>query len=494
MKKYLLIVSVLLLTYAAVAQVSPTSDLYKTIISKDSLLFTIGFNTCDIRQFEDLLSEDFKFFHDKDGIADKKQFLHSLRNGLCASPDLYQSRRELAAGSTEIYPMYKNNVLYAAIQKGNHRFYETIPPNQERFAGTARFSHLWVLENGFWKLSESLSYDHQTADFSGEIHAIFQNDASVEQWLKENNIPTLGIGMIQHGQLKQVKMYGELKPGVTAPYNAIFNVASLAKPVTAMVALKLVDLGKWSLDEPLYRYWVDADVAQDANHKKLTTRHILSHQSGFLNWRWEGSSGKLAFEFVPGTQYNYSGEGFEYLRKALEKKFKKSLNQLAEELLFRPLRMKDTQYIWDEADYNHRFAIGYDTQGKPYPTIKNKTPNAADDLLTTIEDYSNFMASILNQKLLSPSLYKEMIKPITPISKNKHFGLGLLIYDLGDNEYALSHGGGDLGCQTLSVLFPKTQEGIVIFTNVDDGYKVYEPLLVHYFGERGKRIVAIEKQ
>ncbi len=53
------------------AQVEKNSDLYKTILSKDSLLFYIGFNTCDIKQFENLLSDNLKFYHDKDGYANK---------------------------------------------------------------------------------------------------------------------------------------------------------------------------------------------------------------------------------------------------------------------------------------------------------------------------------------------------------------------------------------------------------------------------------------
>lgn len=128
----------------------------------------------------------------------------------------------------------------------------------------------------------------------------------------------MGIGVITDGKVQQVKVFGELKPNISAPHNTIFNVASLTKPVTAIVALKLVSQGKWNLDEPLYHYWTDADVAKDANHKILTSRHVLSHQSGFPNWRLD----KLQFEFTPGTKYQYSGEGFEYLRKALEKSLK----------------------------------------------------------------------------------------------------------------------------------------------------------------------------
>lgn len=161
-KNYVLLALFLTTTNSVFAQVDTNSELYKTILLKDSLLFTIGFNTCDISQFDELLSDKFEFFHDTDSISNKKEFIYSMRNGLCSSPDTYQSRRELVKESTEIYPLYKNEVLYGAIQMGIHRFYETYKGKKETFASTAKFTHVWLLENGLWKLTKALSYDHQT--------------------------------------------------------------------------------------------------------------------------------------------------------------------------------------------------------------------------------------------------------------------------------------------------------------------------------------------
>lgn len=473
-------------------QIQKNSELYKTIISKDSLLFNVGFNTCDISQFENLLSNNLEFLHDKDGISDKKEFLYNLKNGLCSSPDKYQSRRELIKNSTEIYPLYKNDTIYGAIQNGAHRFYETIAGKEENFASSAKFSNVWLLENGQWKLTKSLSFDHQTSFDVSKKTSIFDNDKEIEKWLKLNNIPTLGIGIINSGKLQQVKVFGELDKGKTAPYNTIFNVASLAKPVTAMIVLKLVSSGKWDLDEPIFKYWTDPDVADDPRNKALTTRHILSHQSGFPNWRYANKSKKLTFQFSPGTQYQYSGEGIEYLRKALESKFKKSLNQLATDLIFEPLSMTDTQYIWNSTIDETRFAKGFDNQGNSYETIKNKTPNGADDLLTTIEDYGKFLVSVMNGDGISEKVFADMTTHQVESTKGKHFGLGFEIYDFKDGQYALSHGGADKGAQAIVFIFPKTKNGLIIFTNVDDGYKVFERLLVHYLGMKGKEVIAIE--
>ena len=261
-----------------------------------------------------------------------------------------------------------------------------------------------------------------------------------------------------------------------------------------MVALKLVSLGKWNLDEPVYKYWTDADIANDQRNKKLTTRLILSHQTGFPNWRWMNESNKLNFQFEPGTKYQYSGEGMEYLRKALEKKFNKSLQQLANELIFQPIKMTDTKYIWDKNVDTKRLAIGYNKNGNAYETIKNKTPNAADDLLTTIEDYGNFLVSVMNGDGLTKKVFEEMTSNQVASTKGKHFGLGFEIYDLGNGEFALSHGGSHNGVQTIFFILPKSKKGLLIFTNSDTGASVYENLLKHYLGENGQKVFDIETE
>lgn len=319
----------------------------------------------------------------------------------------------------------------------------------------------------------------------------FETD-KIQKLLSENKIPALGMGVITDGKLAQVKVFGDLKPGEAAPRNMIFNVASLAKPVTAVVTLKLVSAGKLNLDEPLDKYWIDPDVKNDSRHKKLTARLVLSHRTGFANWRWLNASKKLEFAFEPGMKYQYSGEGFEYLRKALENKFKKPLEQLADELIFKPLKMRDSRLVWDAKMSEARFAVGSDQQGSAYKIYKNTKANAADDLLTTVEDYGKFLIAVMNGAGLSKSVFAEMIRPQIQTKENKYFGLGWEIYDLGAGEYALSHGGSDQGVNTLVFLLPKTKQGLIIFTNSDNGTRIYLKLITEYLKDYGKRIIEIE--
>jgi len=142
------------------AQVSKNSKLYQEIKAQDSLLFTIGFNTCDVGQFDRLLTADFKMFHDKAGItATKEEFLKGIKDGLCKMN--YKAERQLVPESMIVYPLEKNGVLYGAIQVADHKFYGIEPNKPKYLTSVAKITHLWLLENGVWKLAQSLSYDHR---------------------------------------------------------------------------------------------------------------------------------------------------------------------------------------------------------------------------------------------------------------------------------------------------------------------------------------------
>ena len=306
-------------------------------------------------------------------------------------------------------------------------------------------------------------------------------------WLKETNVPAVAIGIIEDGKLKYTKVFGELrKDGPTRPaaLNSIFQVASLTKPIVEILTLQLVSSGKWKLDEPLANYWIDPDVQNDPRHKKLTTRHVLTHQSGFPNWRSSNATKKLEFMAEPGTKVNYSGEGLEYLRRALEKKFNEPLERLAQKYLFQPYGMKDTRFFWDASMDESRFAVAHNKEGKPYDIYKNKNANAADLLLTTVEDYGRFAVNVLQGKGLSKSVFNEMVHPQVPYPSGKKlfFGLGWMIMpELSNGEFAVIHTGSDPGVNTVVILFPQTQRGLIVFTNGENGVQVWTRIVAETF-------------
>ena len=162
MKKNIFIGLFLMIGMSMIAQVDKTSELFKILKAKDSLLFTVGFNTCDIQQFETLTSDNFEFYHDQSGVlSSKSEFILNTKNGLCKSKD-YQARRELIKGSLEVFALRNKGVIYGALQMGVHRFYGKQKGKEEVYGSTAKFTHLWIKEDNDWKLSRVLSYDHNS--------------------------------------------------------------------------------------------------------------------------------------------------------------------------------------------------------------------------------------------------------------------------------------------------------------------------------------------
>lgn len=144
---------------SAFAQNEPSNTLFNKLKTNDSLLFNVGFNTCDLDQFENLISDDFEFYHDQAGITGSKaEFIQSIKEGICQLD--YKPRRQLIENSLQVSRLKRGNQLYGAIQTGRHEFYAIEKDQTEHLTSVAKFTHVWLLENGEWKLSRAFSYAH----------------------------------------------------------------------------------------------------------------------------------------------------------------------------------------------------------------------------------------------------------------------------------------------------------------------------------------------
>lgn len=141
----------------------------------------------------------------------------------------------------------------------------------------------------------------------------------------------------------------------------LFDIASLTKPIaTATLSMILIQEGKLKTSDTVYQ-WLGG--ARHPFHKKMTVSHLLNHTSGLPAWRPyyreipidkigtpEAKQHILTAIFEeplfrePGTQCEYSDLGFILLGKILEQASQKSLNQLFEEKIAKPLGLKKTFY------------------------------------------------------------------------------------------------------------------------------------------------------
>ncbi len=140
------------------------SDLTATILHNDSLFWN-AYNQCDIGKMKKWITDDVEFYHDKGGITlGNENLVLSIKNGLCSNKD-FRIRREAVPGTVQVFPLRKADTIYGAIISGEHYFYITQNGQKEFLDGHARFTHLWLLKDGVWKMSRILSYDHGPAAY-----------------------------------------------------------------------------------------------------------------------------------------------------------------------------------------------------------------------------------------------------------------------------------------------------------------------------------------
>lgn len=149
-----------LISISAQAQIDKSTELFKTLKEQDSTFFERGFNQCDLEYLEKHISDNLKFYHDQSGFQDRNAFFENTKKYICSNSDK-KPIRKIAINSLEVFPLYNDGNLYGAIQKGIHHFYLRENGKDDVWTSTARFIHVWVLENKIWKLSEVLSYDHR---------------------------------------------------------------------------------------------------------------------------------------------------------------------------------------------------------------------------------------------------------------------------------------------------------------------------------------------
>jgi hypothetical protein len=159
MKLYSLVFFILSISVAT-AQENDTSKFFIELKQADSLVFTQGFNTCNLKILDSILHKDLQFFHDQHGMQNRKEFFKGFKESICTNTN-EKPIRKLVEGSLIVYPLKKNNKIYGAIQMGVHKFYIAKPNKEDRLTSTGKFIHTWLLENGEWKLYKVLSYDHQ---------------------------------------------------------------------------------------------------------------------------------------------------------------------------------------------------------------------------------------------------------------------------------------------------------------------------------------------
>ncbi len=340
---------------------------------------------------------------------------------------------------------------------------------------------LFIMPISCAEKGKTISKSDESSNLNKELNP------NVTQLMKEFKIKGAGIGYIENGVLVKTEYYGEQGPNIPVSDSTMFNVASVTKSITAELFLRLIAKGEVTLDEPISDYYIYADISDDPRHKLLTPRIILTHRTGFKNWPYEYANGKLSFVNDPGTKFGYSGIGFYILARFLEEKMSSTFPHLVEEVIFKPLEMKNTSIVIEDWFKNKR-PIPVDGDGaymEPYD-LNIGYWNPADELHISVEDYAKFLISSMNNEGLNQELIAEKEKVLSNLTNDPVFGtnestkdvfyppsygygIGWMVFDYGNGNKNIQHGGNDKGEAGMGYFHTKTKNGLIVFLNGGNG-------------------------
>ena len=207
----------------------------------------------------------------------------------------------------------------------------------------------------------------------------------ISPWLKryvdEKKLPFAHVAVLRKGQLAYNNFYGvrDIEEGSTVLEDGIYRIYSMTKLVTTVAALVLYEKGAFQLDDPVDKFvneFRDARVFISGRKDSInsveaetpmTIRQLMNHTSGLTYGAFDPGpvgqlmrSGKIDFGnlqanlgdtvrrlasiplcFQPGSQWRY-GVSTDVLGYVIEVVTGKTLLQVFDELIFKPLNMNDT--------------------------------------------------------------------------------------------------------------------------------------------------------
>lgn len=321
-------------------------------------------------------------------------------------------------------------------------------------------------------------------------------DAAVTAWMARHKAPALSVAIVVNDQMRFSKGYGlaDVENRVAARSDTAYRLASIAKSLTAIAVLQLVERGKLDLNAPLHKYcaaYPEKQALKEAPEKRfsITVRQLLIHQSGVRHNKIPdevfgtehyssiteavGAFAGDPLVVEPGTKYSYSTPGYTLLGCAIEGASGLSYIDYLRENVFKPAGMTRT-FIDDIYAIIPDRARGYRKTGKgeitnaPLHDTSIKIPGGG--LVSTAEDLAKFASAVNTNRLVKPETLAQMwTKPKTSDGKEQGYAMGFLINN-ENNVLTVFNDGGQAGTRTYLFMLPKQKFAVALMTNLQNAW------------------------
>lgn len=316
-------------------------------------------------------------------------------------------------------------------------------------------------------------------------------DKHAADLLKEAKANSVSIGVVKEGKT-YTKHYGEIDKGKgnTATNTTTFEVASITKLFTGLLAAQAVLEKKINLDDDIRKYITGDYPNLEYQGSPIRFRDLLSFRTGFSNDLPDNSeirknindTSYLAFkklddsynratffqdlhamklDTLPGKKFKYSNGSVQLTAHILENVYHKNYETLLKENFFDKLALKDTQL---HLSPNTIIANGYNSKNILMPNLSDNLWGAAGGIKSTLRDLVKFLAFELDTKnKLAVESQRNLLDSET--MWNGYFWDGIEVSGFGKNSW--KHGGA-FGTQNMFLVYPESKLGISVIVNVSD--------------------------
>ena len=305
-------------------------------------------------------------------------------------------------------------------------------------------------------------------------------DDHVRKAMIKHAVPGVSMALVNHGRIVHLQQFGVKDVETRKPIDVgtVFEAASLSKPVFSQLVMTELQNGRLSLTKPLADI-LKLDGLDDPRAAKITAKMVLTHTTGLPNWRRENADRKLNLAFDPGTGFRYSGEGYEYLARVLQKLNGgdiRDLERLFQRRIAQATGLKRSRFVMTPAYASLRAQPHQDGKKIDFEINTPGQFGAAYALHTTAQDYATWLISVMKDKgPLSHDTRKLWLSPQNvPIpADHPERALGLSDWALGFQVYELPfgrlhmHGGNNQGFTCLAGARFDAGWGVAVFTNAD---------------------------
>ena len=316
---------------------------------------------------------------------------------------------------------------------------------------------------------------------------------SLAERMSHYGVPGVAITVIDQSGIAWTRVYGlaDRDSGAAVQENTLFQAGSVSKPVAAFGAMRMVEDGRLSLDQPVNDRLASWKIPDNEFTERVpvTLSHLLSHTGGLtvhgfagypagasvpsmlqiLEGQAPANSAAIRVDLLPGSRWRYSGGGYTVAQLLMTEVSGQPFPKLMRTLVLKPVGMRDSSFDnpLPPKKLEHS-AAGVLPDGKDVAGKRHIYPEmAAAGLWTTSADLARFAVEMQQalagtSKLLKQSSARAMLEAQADAPYGRGFGLS----DFNGERY-FGHNGWDEGFCALLLAHPDRGIGVVVMINAN---------------------------